>query len=137
LQDANGVSHTEHHTKADILWEAYKDRLGTSDSPEMLFDLGQLLQQSDVLDTLSEPFTHEKIDVVVANLPSDKSPGPDGFNTDFVKKCWPIIKQDFYKLCADFHAGQVCLRSLNGSHVTLLPKTDIHHRFQTSGLSLS
>jgi hypothetical protein len=92
LQDANGVSHTEHHTKADILWEAYKDKLRTSDSPEMLFDLRRLLQQSDVLDTLSERFTHEEIDVVVANLPSDKSSGPDGFNTDFVKKCWPIIK---------------------------------------------
>jgi hypothetical protein len=57
-------------------------------------------------------------------LPSDKSPGPDGFNIDFVKKCWPIINQDFYKLCANFHAGQVCLQSLTGSHVTLLPKTD-------------
>jgi hypothetical protein len=109
LQDANGVSHTEHHTKAGILWEPYKDRLGTSDSPEMLFDLGQLIQQSDALGTLTEPFTHEEIDSVVASLPSDKSLGPDGFNTDFVKKCWPIIKQDFYKLCADFHAGQVGL----------------------------
>jgi hypothetical protein len=124
LQDANGVFHTNHHTKADILWEAYKDRLGTSNSPEMLYDLSKLLQQSAMLDSLSEPFTHEEIDVVVANLPSDKSPGPDGFNTNFVKKCWPIIKQDFYKLCADFHAGQVCLQSLNGSHITLLPKTD-------------
>jgi hypothetical protein len=73
LQDANGVSRTEHHTKADILWEAYEDRLGTSDSPEMPFDLSQLLQQSAVLDSLSEPFTHEEIDAVVANLPSDKS----------------------------------------------------------------
>jgi hypothetical protein len=40
LQDANGISHTVHQVKANILWEAYKDRLGTSDSPEMLFDLG-------------------------------------------------------------------------------------------------
>jgi hypothetical protein len=124
MQDANGVFHTNHHTKADILWEAYKDRLGTPNSPEMLYDLSKLLQQSAMLDSLSEPFTHEEIDVVVANFPSDKSPGPDGFNTCFVKKCWPIIKQDFYKLCADFHAGQVCLQSLNGSHITLLPKTD-------------
>jgi hypothetical protein len=125
LQDANGVSHTDHHTKAGILWEANKDKLGTSDSPKMLYDLSQLLQQSVGLDSLSEPFTHEEIDAVVANLPSDKSPGPDGFNTDFVKKCWQSltrISTSFVLIF--FHAGQVCLQSLNGSHVTLLPKTD-------------
>jgi hypothetical protein len=53
----------------------------------MLFDLGQLIQQSEALGSLTEPFTHDEIDAVVASLPSDKSPGPDGFNTDFVKKC--------------------------------------------------
>jgi hypothetical protein len=52
--------HIDHHTKADILWEAYKDRMGTSDSPEMIFDLSQLLQQSVMLDSLSELFTHYK-----------------------------------------------------------------------------
>jgi hypothetical protein len=123
-RDTNGVSHSDYHIKANILWEAYQERLGTSDSPEILFDLDQLLQHSALLDTLSEPFTHEEIGVVVANFPSDKSPGPDGFNTDFVKKCWPIIKQDFYKICEDFHAGNICLQSLNGSHITLLPKVD-------------
>jgi hypothetical protein len=49
-------------------------------------------QHLALLDTLSEPFIHEEIDVIVANLPSDRSPGPDRFSTDFVKKCWPIIK---------------------------------------------
>jgi hypothetical protein len=52
--------HIDYHTKADILWEAYKDRMGTSDSPEMIFDLSQLLQQSVMLDSLSELFTHYK-----------------------------------------------------------------------------
>jgi hypothetical protein len=60
----------------------------------------------------------------VSSLPYDKSPRPDGFNTDFVKQCWPLIKHDFYKLCDEFHAGSVCLQSLNGSHITLLPKVD-------------
>jgi hypothetical protein len=117
-----------HHIKANIIWEAFKDRLGTSDSPEMLFDLEHLLQRSNNLDFLTAPFTTEEIDEVVANLPSDKSPGPDGFNTNFIKKCWPLIKQDFYNLCSDFHAGSVCLQSLNGSHITLLPKVDVPAR---------
>jgi len=64
------------------------------------------------------------VDQVVKSLPSDKAPGPDGFNTDFVKKCWPLICHDFYNLCSSFHDGNVCLRSINGSNITLVPKHD-------------
>lgn len=60
----------------------------------------------------------------MANFPSDISPGPDGFNTNFVKKCWQIIKHHFCNLCIAFHSGSICLESLNGSHITLIPKVD-------------
>jgi hypothetical protein len=60
----------------------------------------------------------------VAALPSDKSLGPDGFNTNFIKKCWPIISQDFYDLCDQFYHGGVCLRSIIGSYIVLIPKKD-------------
>jgi len=69
-------------------------------------------------------FTKTEIDQVVKNLPSYKAPGPDGFNTDFLKKCWPIICEDFYRLFEDFHRGKVCLQSINGSYITLIPKKD-------------
>jgi hypothetical protein len=32
-----------------------------------------------------------------------KSPRPDGFNTDFIKKCWDMIFPDFYELCQGFY----------------------------------
>lgn len=70
------------------------------------------------------PFTHLEIDVVVKNLPSNKSPGPDGFNSDFIKHCWPIISSDFYWLCEAFHCGNLCLQSINSSHITLIAKKD-------------
>lgn len=65
-----------------------------------------------------------EIDLVVRRLPLDLSPGPDGFNTDFVKKCWPIICQDVYKVCDAFYSGDICLQSINGSLITLVPKHD-------------
>ena len=61
---------------------------------------------------------------MIKSLPNDKSPGPDGFNNEFMKKCWPIIKHDFYKLCNDFFEESVCLRSINSSYITLIPKVD-------------
>jgi hypothetical protein len=115
LQDSNGQPLFDHHIKARLLWEAYKERLGTLDSPAMFFDLDNLLNASQELGCLFEPFSSEEI---------DKSPVPDGFNTDFLKKCWPIIKHDFYALCIAFHQGNLCLQSLNGSYITLIPKVD-------------
>jgi hypothetical protein len=57
----------------------------------MHFDLHQLIQQHD-LHQIEAPFSKEDIDNVVKKLPLDKSPGPDGFNGLFIKKCWHIIK---------------------------------------------
>jgi hypothetical protein len=39
-----------------------------------------------------------------------------------VKKCWPIIQKEFYRLAEDFHSGTVKLQNINGSYITLVPK---------------
>ena len=95
LQDNDGNPTSLHSDKAAILWEAFKDRLSTSEIQGMHLNLQELLISSNQLDFLEEPFTQAEIDQVVQNLPTDKSQGPDGFNTDFIKKAWTIIKQDF------------------------------------------
>jgi hypothetical protein len=61
---------------------------------------------------------------VVRNLPTNKAPGPSGFNTYFLKKYWSIVYEDFYSLCDAFHSENICLQSINGSHITLIPKKD-------------
>ena len=35
-----------------------------------------------------------------------------------------MIKQDFYNHCSAFYSGRMCLQSINGSHITLVPKID-------------
>ena len=57
----------------------------------MHFDLESLFgqrQDPTLFDTLELPFTEEEINDVVKELPLDKSPGPDGFNSEFFKACW-------------------------------------------------
>lgn len=57
-------------------------------------------------------------------LPTDKAPGPDGFNGMFIKKCWPKIKEDFYRLRQDFYDGTIDLEPINSSYTTLVPKNN-------------
>jgi hypothetical protein len=91
LKDSEGLDVTKHEDKSNILWKAFKDRLGTNDFVQMHFNLEYLIQSVDNLDVLVQPILKEEIDNIVKNLPSGKSPGPDGFNTDFMKKCWGLL----------------------------------------------
>jgi hypothetical protein len=76
----------DHETKASILWESFKERLGMSEFTHMYFDLSSLLHRTLDLDVLEELFTQEEINGIIKGLPSEKSPGLDGFNSDFMKK---------------------------------------------------
>jgi hypothetical protein len=72
---------------------------------------------------LALPFEQTEIDAIVKRMPPDKAPGPDGLNGLFIKKCWQIIKHDFYALCEEFYNGSANLECINSSYITLVPKT--------------
>jgi hypothetical protein len=118
-----------HDHKAAIIWESYKERLGVSDNATMNNNLEEIIQPVD-LAHLDAPFTREEIDNVVKDLPINKAPGPDGFNGKFLKKCWPIIKEDFYKLVDDFYNEKINLESINTAFITLIPKKNRSRRYE-------
>ena len=122
LKMENGEVTNDHVLMAGIAWESFKRRMGQSTGIEMGFQLQTLLQRVSGLDVLSRPFEKEEMDLVIKQMPASKAPGPDGFNGMFLKKCWPIVCQDFYNLANDFHAGKVNLESINTSFITLIPK---------------
>jgi hypothetical protein len=74
-------------------------RDGVSIPPADTVEFSHFFHHFDGLHEMSRPFTHEEIDTVVAHMPSDKSPGPDGFSVLFLKVCWLVVKYDFYRLC--------------------------------------
>ena len=76
------------------------------------------------LHDLDRPFSNEEIDDIINKMPNDKSPGPDGFNGLFMKKCWHIIKQYFYKFINDFYNETISLAPVNNPYITLIPKND-------------
>lgn len=118
----DGRTVTEHSEKAALLLEDLKKMMGYSSNPTMLFNLEQLVQPRNDLESFSSSFSTLDIDEVIKHMPSDKAPGPDGFNGLFLKKCWNIIKEDIYTLCFDFFNGNLSLEAINNSFITLIPK---------------
>jgi hypothetical protein len=122
LKNDDGIIITEHHDMASLLWRSYKERMGHSEGMDMQFDLATLLNRVEGLDELTIPFEKKEMDDVIKEMPADRAPGPDDFNGLFVKRCWPIVQNEFYRLAQEFHAGTLNLQNINGSYITLVPK---------------
>jgi len=51
-----------------------------------------------------------------------KSSGPDGYNFNFIKKNWELLKEDFVAALSLFHETGCILKGCNASFIALVPK---------------
>lgn len=73
---------------------------------------------------LTRTVTEEKIRDVVFKMPSNKSPGPDGFTTEFFKSSWSIIAKDFTIAVQSFFGKGFLPKGFNPTILELIPKKD-------------
>jgi hypothetical protein len=123
IQTPDGHIVSQDDKFADVAWNCYKERMGTSHGINLQLNLSDLLKECDKdLNFLTEPFSQEEMDNVIKKMPPDKAPGPDGFNGLFMNRCWHIIKEDFYNLANEFSQGKADLRNINTSLITLFQR---------------
>jgi hypothetical protein len=77
LAREDGSIASDHHEKAGVLWNSFRNRLGISTPIDASFDFSNYIHAQPGLSDLSSPFTSEEIDKLVQELPVDKAPGPD------------------------------------------------------------
>jgi hypothetical protein len=73
---------------------------------------------------LMRPISSEEVEQVVFEMPKNKSPGPDGFTSDFYQACWPIIHRDVWEVVEDSRLHSNVLLALNATFLALVPKED-------------
>jgi hypothetical protein len=76
-----------HEEKTDLLWNLFKERMGISEFQQITFNLDDLIQPAQGLESQEVQFTRKEIDDVVSKLPNNRLPGPNGYNNEFVKGC--------------------------------------------------
>ncbi|KAF8733580.1 hypothetical protein HU200_014885 [Digitaria exilis] len=123
--DVEGVAHTSHSAKSDILFNFYSDLLGFQPDTECSFDLQELYPHLDVPGhELSTPFDPDEISNALFAMDMNASPGPDGLGPAFYKSFWQHLKPHVIDLFRDFHEGSLDLDGLNRAFLILLPKKE-------------
>ncbi|GAU25113.1 hypothetical protein TSUD_274020 [Trifolium subterraneum] len=70
------------------------------------------------------PFSVDEVREVIWSCDGNKCPGPDGYNFNFLKSCWEIIKCDIMEFMAEFHKNAVLPKAITASFLALIPKKD-------------
>ena len=109
-----------------ILFNFYKNLLGTSSPSSLTFDLAGLFSHSS-LDTtqaanLILPFHVSELKLALLSMNCNASPGPDGFGPAFFKSFWDLTHQNLLSFISDFYARKANLNSVNKSYIVLIPK---------------
>ena len=81
------------------------------------------LSYEDSVD-LEVSFSAEEIKDIIWNYDGNKSPGTDGFNFNFLKTCWNILKDDILNFVNEFHRGGLLPKAVTSSFLTLIPECD-------------
>ncbi|GKB44769.1 RNA-directed DNA polymerase, eukaryota [Tanacetum coccineum] len=78
-----------------------------------------LLQKED----LERSVTYDEIKRAVWDCGTNKSPGPDGFTFNFIRRYWKGIDKDVVKDVEEFFVSSKFPPGSNSSFITLIPKT--------------
>ncbi|KAG7563908.1 Reverse transcriptase domain [Arabidopsis suecica] len=72
--------------------------------------------------SLAAPFSDEAIKTCLFKMPRNKTPGPDGFPTEFFKSTWSIIGHDLTLGVRQFFLDSFIPSALNSTSLVLIPK---------------
>ncbi|GAU50582.1 hypothetical protein TSUD_283130 [Trifolium subterraneum] len=74
--------------------------------------------------SLFAPFSIEEVREAIWCSDGNKCPGPDGFNFNFLKACWEIVKDDMMEFFNEFFNNASLPKAVTTSFLTLIPKKD-------------
>jgi len=97
LRDSQGIELIAHKDMETILVQHFSDIAKEPMEDRTRFieritkHIPKLVTREDN-HNLNRPVSEEEVSEVIKEIQSGKAPSPDGFNVDFFKACWDIVK---------------------------------------------
>ena len=98
------------------------DNLEEMDTFSEMHNLPRLKQEE--IENMNRPITSTEIETVIKNLPSNKSPGSDGFTGEFYQTFIEEVTPILLKLFQNIAEGGTLPNSFYEATITLTPKPD-------------
>ena len=83
-----------------------------------------LRMNQEEIENINRQITSTEIETVIKNLPTNKSPGPDGFTGKFYQTFREELTSILLKLFQDIAEGGTLPNSFYETTITLIPKPD-------------
>ncbi|KAM0827167.1 hypothetical protein ACQ4PT_068367 [Festuca glaucescens] len=116
---------TDLQGKVGLATDYFMGLLGAAQPWEFGLSFEALGLQPLDLSGLEAQFTEGEVRAAICAMPTNKSPGPDGFSWEFYRHCWPIIKVDVMADLREVWLGRdQGFEALNEALITLLSKKD-------------
>ncbi|XP_074293044.1 uncharacterized protein LOC141619940 [Silene latifolia] len=128
IEDENGIVLTQIQDINYTFERYYINLLGASCSVKGVHR--PTIRQGTILNEehhrcLARAVTGEEVRRAIFDIPGTKSPGPDGFNSQFFKDAWGVIGADVVAAVQDFFVTGKLLKQINNTTLTLIPKVDM------------
>ena len=91
------------------------------------------LNQEEI-ENINRPITSNEVETVIKNLPTNKSPGPDGFTGEFYQTFGEELTPILLKLFPNIAEGGTLPNSFYKATITLIPnQTKMSQKKKTTG----
>ena len=99
--------------------------MGTLEEMDKFLEKHNLLRlNQEEIENINRPITSTEIKTVIKNLPTKKSPGPDGFTGEFYQTFRVELTPSLLKLFQNIAEGGTLSNSFYKATITLIPKPD-------------
>ncbi|GJW98630.1 RNA-directed DNA polymerase, eukaryota [Tanacetum coccineum] len=113
----------EPHKVKNEFFSHFSNRFYSHFGPKISLDPQMFKRLSDdQKDNLESNVTYEEIKKAVWDCGTNKSPGPDGFTFDFIRRYWKIMDQDMVNVVRELFVSGKFPPGCNSSFITLIPK---------------
>ena len=109
----------------DYYKQLYANKMDNLEEMDKFLEKHNLLRlNKEEIENMNRPITSNEIETVIKNLPTNKSPGPDGFTGEFYQTFREELTPILLKLLQNIAEGGTLPNSFYKATITLIAKPD-------------